>query len=211
MHDAAALEAPKRKPSFKLAAMVRANLPSLAESSLATGSALLLVLSFPDFNLWWLAWIGLIPLIVVVARAPMALRAFILGWLWGSIFFYGTCWWLTYPMIHYGHLHAWLAYPLLLLPVALVAIFPALGCAAIARIVARFGPAAVFSAPLIWVSFEWLRYAVTGQLWNALGYSQAFQPFLIQLARWGGVYAVTLVLLTVNAAVAFAVTRHDLT
>jgi len=34
----------------------------------------------------------------------------------GTIFFYGTCWWLTYPMIRYAHIRAWLAYPLFLLP-----------------------------------------------------------------------------------------------
>ena len=207
MHDAAALEAPNRKPPFKPVAFVRANFPTLADSSLAIASALLLVVSFPDFNLWWLAWIGLVPLMVVIARTPMVGRAFILGWLWGTIFFYGTCWWLTYPMIHYGRLHAWLAYPLLLLPVMLAALFPGLACFLISRLISRFGPAAMFTAPVIWVSFEWLRYAVTGQLWNALGYSQAFHPFLIQNARWGGVYVVSFLLLTANASVTFAFMR----
>src|SRR5438309_9990586 len=104
MHDAAALEAPNRKPPFKPVAFICANLPTLADSSLAIASALLLVVSFPDFNLWWLAWIGLVPLFAIVAQAPKAGRAFFLGWLWGIVFFFGTCWWLTYPMIHYGHL-----------------------------------------------------------------------------------------------------------
>jgi apolipoprotein N-acyltransferase len=203
MRDAANLEAPNRKSSFKPLALVVASLPTFAESSLAIASALFLVLSFPNFDLWWLAWIGMVPLLVVIARAPKTGRAFFLGWFWAIVFFYGSCWWLTYPMIHYGHLHAWLAYPLLLLPVVLVALFPAMACAGIARIASRFGPAAFFAAPLIWVSFEWLRYEVTGQLWNALGYSQAFHPLLIQTARWGGVYAVSFLLLTANVSVAF--------
>jgi apolipoprotein N-acyltransferase len=46
---------------------------------------------------------------------------------------------------------------------------------------------------------------VTGQLWNAIGYSQAYHPALIQAARWGGVYGVGFLILLVNAGVAYAV------
>jgi apolipoprotein N-acyltransferase len=138
-----------------------------------------------------------------------AARALLLGWLWGVVFFYGTCWWLTYPMIHYAHISAWLAYPLLLLPIATVALFPALFSLMLSRLVVRFGLAAIFVAPIIWVSCEWARYAVTGQQWNALGYSQAFHPLLIQPARWGGVYTISFLLLAVNVAVAFIVIRRS--
>src|SRR5437870_6559950 len=101
-----------------LISLVRSQIPTLAESLVATASALLLVLSFPDFDLWPLAWIGLVPLLVVIAQPLKPARSFLLGWLWGVVLFYGTCWWLTYPMIHYGHISSWLAYPLLTLPVA---------------------------------------------------------------------------------------------
>jgi apolipoprotein N-acyltransferase len=203
MHDAAAAQAPNRKLPPQSLTRVRAGVPTLAEASLAIASALLLVLSFPDFDLWWLAWIGLVPLLVAVTRTPKAGRAFFLGWLWGVIFFYGSCWWLTYPMIHYAHIAAPLAYVLLLLPVIFVALFPALFCAVLARLVSRFGPAALLAAPFLWVSLEFGRYAVTGQLWNAIGYSQAFHPMLIQSARWGSVYAPSFLAVTANVALAF--------
>jgi apolipoprotein N-acyltransferase len=202
MHDAAAAQAPNRKLPPKSLARVRASVPTLAEASLVIASALLLVLSFPDFDLWWLAWIGLVPLLVAVTRTPKAGRSFLLGWLWGVIFFYCSCWWLTYPMIHYAHLAAPLAYVLLLLPITFVAVFPALFCAALVRLVSRVGPAGVLVAPFLWVSLELARYAITGQLWNAIGYSQAFHPMLIQTARWGGVYAISFLVLTVNASIA---------
>ena len=121
---------------------IRASLPTPAEASLVSGSALLTVLSFPDFDLWFLAWISLTPLLIVIARSVTTRRAFVAGWLWGTIFFYGTCWWLTYPMIHYAHISAWLAYPLLLLPILLVALFPALCCAFAPGLIARFGVSA---------------------------------------------------------------------
>ncbi|HEX7531137.1 MAG TPA: apolipoprotein N-acyltransferase, partial [Pyrinomonadaceae bacterium] len=207
MHDAVAVEAPNRK--LPVVAAARASAPTLAEVSLVIASALLLILSFPNFELWPLAWIGLAPFLLVAARPLRAGRAFLLGWLWGAVFFYGTCWWLTYPMVHYAHISACLAYPLLVLPIALVALFPALFSLFLSRLVARFGLGAIFAAPLLWVSCEWARYAVTGQLWNALGYSQAFHPLLIQPARWGGVYTISFLLLAVNVAVAFLVLRRS--
>ena len=209
MHHAVALAAPSSKRN--LTTIARTSAPTPGEVSLIAASALLTILSFPDFDLWFLAWIGLVPLLVVTVQALNARQAFLLGWLWGVIFFYGSCWWLTYPVIHYGHISAWLAYPLLLLPVALGALFPALFCVLLHRLVSRFGLGAIFIAPFAWVSIELARYAVTGQLWNAMGYSQAFQPLLIQTARWGGVYAVSFLIIAVNGAIGFAFLRREAT
>jgi apolipoprotein N-acyltransferase len=111
-------------------------------------------------------------------------------------------------MIRYGHISPWLAYPLLLLPVMLTGLFPALFCVLLTRFAKWLGALAIVTSPMIWVSVELLRYAVTGQLWNALGYSQAFHPALIQAARWGGVYAVSFLLLLVNSAVALLIMKR---
>lgn len=202
MNEVLAVDAPKQPRPPLVLTLIRASAPSLREAVLASSSAVLLVLSFPNFDLWWLAWIGLAPLLFSIATASRIRSAFLLGLLWGTIFFYGTCWWLTYPMIHYGGVPAWLTYPLLLLPIVLVSIFPALACAFLARIIRRFGVGAIFTAPILWVSFDWLRYVMTGQVWNALGYSQAFHPALIQSAHLGGVYTVTSLVVVVNAAFA---------
>src|SRR6266568_5849211 len=198
MDQAAAARERDHNSSWKF---VRTSIPSIPESSFVIGSALFTVLSFPNFDLWFLAWIGLVPLLIVVARGTLARRAFVAGWLWGTVFFYGTCWWLTYPMIHFAHISAWLAYPLFLLPVIFVALFPALACGLTTRVINQFGTWAVIIAPLIWVSVEWLRYIITGQLWNAIGYSQAFHILTIQSARWGGVYAVGFLIVLNNAAI----------
>lgn len=210
MHDAASsgLSVTTTRYAFKRA---RANTwyPSIAETVLTLCSALLLVLSFPNFDLWFLAWVSLVPLLIILARRPTDTSAFILGWLWGTLFFYGTCYWLTYSMIHYGHIPTWLAYALLLIPVVLVALFPALSCLVLARLLARWGNMALFAAPFVWVSFEWARLAITGQLWNAAGYSQTYVPVLIQTARWGGVYAVGFLIVLVNAALAYLFVQRN--
>lgn len=188
---------------------VRAQSPTRIELLLAALSAVLLILSFPDFNFWPLAWVGLVPLIVIVLRAPhLSTRAFLLGWFTGTLFFYGSCWWLTYAAVRYGHIPTVISY-LLLLPATIIAgLFPALFCMVLARVVVRFGLIAALSAPFIWVSLEWARFGVTGQLWNAMGYSQAYVPQLIQSSRWGGVYAVGSLIVAVNVAIAYLILRR---
>src|SRR5712691_6416993 len=88
----------------------RSSVPSLTECGAATISAALLIFSFPDFNLWSLAWFALVPLFFVIATRPDPWRAFFSGWLFGSIFFYASCYWLTYSMIHFGGIRPWLAF-----------------------------------------------------------------------------------------------------
>ena len=205
---AAQTQIQRRRPLFLTS--IRESAPSLREFGLVSSSAVLLVLSFPNFDLWWLAWIGLAPLLFAVATTSRKRTAFLLGWIWGAIFFYGTCWWLTYPMIHFAGVTPWLAYPLLLLPVVFGATFPALACVATSLLTSRFGRFAVLLAPLVWVTFDWLRRAVTGLDWNTLGYSQAFHPSFIHSATWGGVYAVTLLIVLTNCALAFAVIHRTL-
>jgi apolipoprotein N-acyltransferase len=181
---------------------------SRAEWGAAGVTTLLLIFSFPNFELYPLAWIALVPLLVVIARQPSPLKAFILGWATGSVFFYATCYWLTYSMIHYGGVPTVVAY-LLLIPGALViGVFHGLFASLTALIIRRWGYLAMLLAPIFWTAFEWVRLGVTGQLWNALGYSQAYQPFLIQPAKWGGVYVISFFIVAINVVVALLVTRR---
>ncbi len=199
-----------RTASARAWTKARSNLPTLSETGLAVLSALLLVLSFPDFNVWPLAWIALAPLFIAVARQPQTRRSFLLGWLTGTLYFYGSCYWLTYSPIRYGGIPAPVAYFLLLPITIIVGLFPALCCAALARMIRQWGARALFVAPFAWTACEWARLGATGQLWNAVGYSQAYQPFLIQAARWGGVYAVGFLIVTANAAITYAYLQKNL-
>jgi apolipoprotein N-acyltransferase len=192
-----------------LAARARAAAPTLAETLCAVASALLLLLAFPDFGAWPLAWAAFVPLLFVVARRPRAPQSFLLGLAAGTLFFYTSCHWLTFPMIRYAEIPAPLA-NVLLLPAALAGgVFTALFTLALARLCARFGSGALFLAAPLWAALEWARLGVIGQLWNAVGYSQAFVPTLIQAARFGGVYAVGFLVLAFNAALAYFLLRRD--
>jgi apolipoprotein N-acyltransferase len=209
MSDAISLGVRERARSFAtLRERARVNAPTLAEVGLASLSAILLIVSFPDFNLWPLAWVALVPLLICISRRPQGAPAFIAGLMTGTLFFFGSCYWLTYAMVRYGGIPAPIAY-LLLVPGALVVgLFPALFSLVLARLVARWGNGAFFLAPLVWAAFEWARLGITGQLWNAVGYSQAYHPALIQAARWGGVYAVGFLILLANASLAYAVMQR---
>ena len=192
----------------RITSRVRLEAPTLVEWGLAAVSAGFLILSFPNFESYLLAWIGLVPLLVAVARRPSPLRALILGWATGTVFFYATCYWLTYSMIHYGGLPTVVAY-LLLIPGALVVgVFPGLFAVLVALVIRRWGPMALLAAPVFWAAFEWARLEVTGQLWNALGYSQAYNPHLIQAATWGGVYAVSFLIVGFNSGIALLIVEH---
>ncbi|HET6854341.1 MAG TPA: hypothetical protein VFH46_18715, partial [Pyrinomonadaceae bacterium] len=182
-----------------------------SEWAAAAASTLLLIFSFPDFDLYFLAWIALVPLLVAIARRPAPRSAFILGWATGTVFFYASCYWLTYSMIHYGGLPTPLAYLLLIPGAAIVGLFPGLFTLLSALAMRKWGHIAILLAPVFWTALEFIRLSVTGQLWNALGYSQAYHPALIRPAAWGGVYAVSFLIVAINAALVFVFIRSTRT
>lgn len=195
-------------PETPALSRVRAQAPSMTDSGIVIVSATLLVVSFPDFDLWPLAWLGLIPFFVVIGSKPQPLRCFILGWLFGAVFFFGSCYWLTYSMIHFGGVPTPLAYVMLIPGALTVGIFPGLFAFTLARTIRKWGASALLLAPVVWAALEWGRLETTGQLWNAIGYSQAYHPLLIQPARWGGVFLVGCLIVSVNAAIALVVLQR---
>jgi apolipoprotein N-acyltransferase len=200
--------APPGRRRLRLLSSARAALPTRAQGACAVASALLLLFAFPDTGAWPLAWAALVPLLYQTARGARASQAFVSGLLAGTLFFYTSCHWLTYPMIQYAGFPAWLAHVLLLFPAAAGGLFPALFALGLARLCARRGAAALMLAPALWAASEWARLGVIGQLWNAVGYSQAFRPELIQAARFGGVYAVSFLVVAVNAALAYLLLKR---
>jgi apolipoprotein N-acyltransferase len=181
------------------------SLPDRTGVALAILSAVLVALAFPNFDLSPLAWVALVPLLyAIVFRTVTGLGAFVLGWLFGIGYFVGTVYWLTYAMIHYGSIPTPVAYLLLVVAGILFGLFTAGFGWILRRLADRRGALAVWLAPVLWIALaEWLRFQITGQLWNALGYSQAFHPNLIQAARFGGVYAVSFLIVLANATVAY--------
>ncbi len=167
-------------------------------------AGVLLILAFPDFDLWFLAWFALLPLLFAIERQKHCVHAcFILGWIFGVVFFSGTCWWLTYAPITYAAFPPLLAYFLLFCVTAVAAIFPALFAAIMSLFLGRFGTWSFLLAPFVWVFTEFLRYWITGNNWNAIGYAQAVEPGMIKTASVGGVLIVGGLVVLGNGLVSF--------
>lgn len=178
---------------MKLSAAYRL-VPGWRNALLALLSAGLLVLAFPPFELWFTAWFALVPLLWAVEREKDSIgRSFVLGWLFGNVFFFATCWWLTFAPITYAGFPAPLAYFLLFCVTSVAAAFPGIFAAITGFFLRRFGSAAFLAVPFVWVFTEFLRYWLTGNNWNAIGYSQAFSWFTDKFvldAQVGGIYLV---------------------
>ncbi|HZF39128.1 MAG TPA: apolipoprotein N-acyltransferase, partial [Blastocatellia bacterium] len=158
----------------------------------------------PPFEFSFLAWVALAPLLKVIAGGVTARRALWLGWLAGFEFTFFAENWIAHSMTHFGQMLTAIAYAVAMLFAAVLAIFPAIFAAALAKLTRRFGWQALAFAPIVWVATEWLRPIVTGVTWNALGVSQARHFRIASLSRLGGVYLVSAEIMAVSALIVLA-------
>jgi len=167
---------------------------------LALLSGSFLSFSFPRWEFYLLAWIGLIPLLFAIESRSFS-KAFFLGWIAGAVYFAGTLSWVTISMHNYGKIPWAISYFLMLLLVSYLSVYVGL-FAALLRFAAenKSGPLLLL-APLLWTTLEWIRgHFLTGFPWSDLAYSQyRFLP-VIQIADIGSVYAVGSLIVFVNAA-----------
>lgn len=178
---------------------------------LALTSALLLIFAFPPFEWWFTAWFAFVPLLLAIEREKESIfKSFVLGWLFGNVFFFGTCWWLTFAPINYAGFPRPLAYFLLFIVTSAAAIFPGIFAAATARLLMRYGSSAFLSVPFVWVFTEFARYWLTGNNWNAVGYSQAFSEPLIFVSKAGGVLLVSWFCIFVSSALLLVFSQRTL-
>ena len=183
---------------------LRKHLLSPVSAILSIISAILLILAFPDFEFWFLAWFALVPFFFAVEREKDSwTKSFLVGWLFGVIFFFGTCWWLTFAPITYAGMPWLLTYFLMLGVASIVGVFPGVFAALFSITLKRFGNYAALSAPFLWTFTEFLRMWLTGNNWNAIGYSQAFETLFSQWASIGGIYLVGFVIVFFNGLIAF--------
>ncbi len=172
---------------------------------LAAVSGGLQILIFPVFSLTLLAPIAVAPLLVAIAWEPRRLAQFRLGWLAGSIYWAGTCYWVYGVMHHYGHLAA---------PAA-AAIF--VGFFVVKGL--HLGVFSLLAAPLLrraWalpaVAAAWVAIEGSHQYlaftWLLLGNAGVNMSVLGRLAPYTGVYGLSFAFAMMNAAVALLVLRR---
>ena len=170
----------------------------------ACASGLLLALTYPRPGISGLAWIALVPLLASIVPARRCPRPWRLGFLAGLFWTVPSLAWLRHVTVP-----GWLALA------AYVAVYPAIWSVAAARWTERAGDGpplrdvgAAFLAAAWWIGLEYVRSGLfTGFPWNFLGASQYRQIALIQVARLGGVYAVSFLVAFLNAALVLSLRR----
>lgn len=160
----------------------------------------MLTLSFAPFSCYALAPILTLPLLTAFLWSVPRRAARYAFWFGAGLFLFGTYW--LYTSIHvFGQASLWIAIPLMIgLVLIMAGWYAALGW--LTAVLAAGRPwRLVAVAPAAWVAVEWFRgWFLTGFPWLSLGYGQIDSP----LAGWlplVGVYGVSF--LTVFSAAAF--------
>jgi apolipoprotein N-acyltransferase len=168
------------------------------------------VLAGPDNDLWPLAYVGLVPLLVAVDRAPNGRSAALYGWIAGLVANAGGFYWITELMTRHAALPWILAVLALLLLAAYQAVVFLLFAVAVRRMRAiSAGPDTraplpmVLLAPLAMVTFELLVPFIFP--WY-LAVVQAWVAPVIQIAELTGPLGVTAVIAAVNGGLYDAMT-----
>ncbi|MBI4510680.1 MAG: apolipoprotein N-acyltransferase [Deltaproteobacteria bacterium] len=158
-------------------------------------------LATAGFDVWPLAWIGLVPLLHAADRAPTARRAALYGLIAGTVTNVGGFYWVIGLLRRFAHLPTAVAVLLFLLLAAYQGLVFALFAGVVRRIRQGAPLPMALLAPLVMVTFELVVPLVFP--WY-LAITQAWQPHVIQVADLAGPLGVTALLCVVNGGV------HDL-
>lgn len=163
----------------------------------AAGGAL--ALAFPEPGLWWWAYLGLVPIILLLAAAGSRREAVWRSWLAASGFFGVLQYWLL-PHLSFFALPVVAAIGVVWVPWGVVTwswLRPPVSSRRVATGLAVL--------PAVWLVTEYARsWEPLGGSWSFLGSTQWSVRPVLPVAALGGVWAVSLVVVVANVAVAFA-------
>ncbi|WP_231983948.1 apolipoprotein N-acyltransferase [Mycobacterium sp. 852013-51886_SCH5428379] len=153
-------------------------------------------LAFPAPSWWWLAWVGVVPLLLVVRSAPSARTAALRAWCGMAGYVMATQYWLissTGPLF-------------IVLAVGLGALWLPWGVATYVLLrqplTARRTIAAIAVLSSVWVLAEAVRsLPALGGPWALLGASQWNQPATLASASLGGVWLTSFLIVAANTAI----------
>lgn len=181
----------------------------------ALSSALLLFCAMPGYiGWWWLLFVALVPLLYA-ALYLSPLRSGCMGMLAGFVYNLLTLHWIVVVLGRYGGLPPWLSVPALVLLSLYMGMYLALFCFLLSWLAGRSWQkersvaSLVWSAPVLWVGFDYLRSIVfTGFPWLDLGYGLYSKPLLIQAADLGGHYLLSFALVLANGLIVSIIDRQ---
>lgn len=165
-------------------------------------SGCILVLCFPTVDLFYLAWIALVPfLISLYDKKPK--QAFKAGMVLGVPYFFGTLYWIYHSINHYGGIPFFLSIIIVIALCLYLSLYTGIFAFLFSLTIRNTKLPALLIAPVFWTVLEFLRsYAFTGFPWSSIGYSQYKFLAVIQIADITGIYGISFLVLAVNGAIA---------
>ncbi|MFZ3215476.1 MAG: apolipoprotein N-acyltransferase [Candidatus Acidiferrales bacterium] len=182
------------------------NLPRYARVLLAIGSGVALGLSFPNYNLYLLAWIAMGMLVLASCGAPLK-EAPLYGFLHGQVFYPVCLPWVDTVMRQYGNIDPWISAAF----VGLIGFIGGLICTMFSTGVAlasrRSKLLACVLAPFLWTALEFFRtnIPIIGSSWDLSGYPAARSLALVQLTSITGIYGLCFLIAAFGSLLAYAV------
>ncbi len=186
-----------------------------AAAASAALSGALLSTAFPPLDFGIVAWVALVPFLLLPPPRRTATQA-VRGFMLGAAHFLTCLFWLTTV--------TWAGWGLLSLTCALFPMLWAVLCLPMFRVMHGHRPfpgtggrrapngavrvAAILLSAAVWCALEWLRSTVfTGFPWNLLGGSQWRSALLLATTAVTGVYGLSFVLVAANTAIAAGLRR----
>jgi len=173
----------------------------------ALRSSVLLYISFFPLNLGFFAWIALVPLLHLVDSTARSRHVYLAAFIGGLGFYIPAMQWMR--VAHPAMYATWIVLALMCAGYFALDIF-------LIRLLRRRGMPLVLAAPVVFVGLDYFRANFPtgftwmeplgiqhriGFSWYFLGYTQHDFVQAIQIADLGGVYAVSFVVISVNAVV----------
>ena len=164
---------------------------------LSLASGILLFLSFPKFDLSFLVWFSLVPLLSALQRVSLG-EAFRLGLATGLVYNIGIIYWVSFVVVQYGYLPLYLGFFVMLLLALYLGLYVSLFSAGVVFF-RRKGINEIISAPILWTCLEYAKsHLFTGFPWENLAYSLHGMISFIQVVDITGTYGLTFVIVLVN-------------
>ncbi|MEO0096211.1 MAG: apolipoprotein N-acyltransferase [candidate division WOR-3 bacterium] len=154
-------------------------------------SAVLLSLSFHPLGCYFLAWVGLVPVLFALHNSSLG-KTFLHGLIFGFLFSLFSLFWIVFLQIETNIK--------LLMTFGMIVMFLYIGLyIATALLLSKL--LGFWSLPFVWAGLEYLKgLGELGFPWLSLGYSQARYPLIIQQASIYGVYGISFWLVLLNVS-----------
>ncbi len=164
-------------------------------------SGLLLILCFPRFDIEYLAWFALVPLLLAI-RGRSLKSAFSLCFLAGFIFYWGVfLWFKSIERV------SWIDFTSIVIGLSFCYYGPFGLCLNFISKRTKFS--SIITAPVLWISLEYVRShaGIVAHPQMLLGHSQHLNLPIIQISALTGAYGVSFLIVMVNVAISEVI--HD--